>query len=50
MITFLLLGKEAKEEDPASCAANMDRWKAAYARILKLAEGELNGRDWLTRN
>ena len=41
MIAFLLLGKEVKEEDTSSCAANMDRWKAAYARILTRAEREL---------
>jgi hypothetical protein len=41
MIAFLLFGKEVKEEDAVSCAANLHHWDVAYARILQRAEREL---------
>lgn len=50
MITFLLLGSVRREEDASSCAANMNRRKAAYTCIPKHAERELNDRDWLAHN
>lgn len=46
MIAFLLLGKEVKEEDATSCVANLDRWKAGYARLLTRAEEELRRSGW----
>jgi transposase len=42
LIAFLLFGKEMKEEDAQSCATHINRWEAAYARILKRAEIELH--------